>query len=404
MEKQARITKIVNARAIRAGQIIVGEDFYVQEGKFVNPKSVYLEDPSQPVDVIDAKNALMSPGYIDVQVNGGLGIDFTSVRSNISQGLDKVAKFLLKCGCTSFCPTVVSSNSEFYTETLSQYAPRPGSIHHGAEVLGLHLEGPFISPQRLGAHDKTTVRQAPNGIEDFKQCYNLNAKNTQYISLITVAPEVEGVLDTIPHLVKENFVVSVGHSDATNAQAEKAIENGATMVTHMFNAMRPFHHRDPGIIGLLAGESKPRPYYGIICDGVHCHPSAVKLAHYSHPKGAVLVSDCASVTGLPPGQYTHGTNHILVDKTEERVFVAGTETLAGSVMTIDKCVKNYRQFTGCSIVEAIEAATLHPAQVLNITAAKGSLEVGVDADFLFLDDELNVMRVFVGGEEVDIQA
>ncbi|KAK9764000.1 N-acetyl-glucosamine-6-phosphate deacetylase [Basidiobolus ranarum] len=401
MANQGKLLRITNARAIRDGKIVTGEDLYVKDGKFVDGKKINQENHSTSEIVLDAKNAIVSPGYIDIQVNGALGVDFTNPKTSISEGLQVVAKFLLKRGCTSFCPTVVSSHPHLYAETLDQFVPHAGSVQYGAEVLGLHLEGPFISAQRLGAHEISTLHTAPNGLEDFERCYNFKEGKTDHISLITVAPEVEGVMNAIPQLVKSNLVVSVGHSDATNDQAQEAVEKGATLVTHLFNAMRPFHHRDPGIIGLLVGGGKQRPYYGIICDGIHCHPNSVKLAQYSHPGGAVLVSDCASVTGLPSGIYVHGSSNTKVDKTEERVFVLGTETLAGSVITVDKCVKNFHQYTGCSIVEAIEAATLHPAQVLNITDRKGSLNVGTDADFLFLDDEFNVQRVFVAGEEVE---
>ncbi|ORY04896.1 putative N-acetylglucosamine-6-phosphate deacetylase [Basidiobolus meristosporus CBS 931.73] len=397
MSVQSKVLKIINGRIVRDGKIVVGEYLYVKDGKFIDGKSHFWEGRSTPDLVLDAKNAIIAPGYIDIQLNGAVGVDFTADCDMLAEGLDKVSKAILKWGCTAYCPTIVSSHPNVYSESMHLFAPRQGDVRNGAEILGAHLEGPFISPLKFGAHDVETLRVSPNGLSDFESCYNFKRGEKKNIALITVAPEMEGIMETIPELVDEDIIVSIGHSSATSAQAEKAIENGATLVTHMFNAMQQFHHRDPGIIGVL-GSSKKKPYYGIICDGIHCHPNSVKIAYSSHPAGVVLVTDAMSAAGLPPGQYYLG--NMTVDKSEDRVYIQGTTILAGSVITMDQCVKNFRSFTGCSIVEAIEAATLHPAQALNITHKKGTFNAGADADILFLDDELNVERVFVAGEEV----
>ncbi|ORY07821.1 Metallo-dependent hydrolase [Basidiobolus meristosporus CBS 931.73] len=397
MSTLGKVIKIVNGRIVRDGKIVTGDYLYVKDGKFIDGKSFFWDDQSSPEIVLDAKNAIVSPGYVDIQLNGAVGVDFTADRETLAEGLEKVSKAILKWGCTAYCPTIVSSHPNVYAESMHLLAPRQGSVEHGAEILGAHLEGPFISPLKFGAHDVETLRTSPNGLSDFESCYNFKRGEKKNIAMITVAPEMEGIMDSIPDLVNEGIVVSIGHSSSTTAQAEESIEKGATLVTHMFNAMQQFHHRDPGIIGVL-GSGKKRPHYGIICDGIHCHPNSVKIAYDSHPTGVVLVTDAMSAAGLPPGQYHIG--NMSVDKSEDRVYIQGTTILAGSVITMDECVKNFRKFTGCSIVEAIEAATLRPAEALNITHKKGTFNAGADADFLFLDDDLNVKQVFVSGEQV----
>ncbi|KAJ1950060.1 N-acetyl-glucosamine-6-phosphate deacetylase, partial [Linderina pennispora] len=300
-------------------------------------------------------------------------------------------------GCTAYCPTTVSSRPDVYRKVLPYLGPREGSLENGAAILGAHVEGPFISPLKKGAHEEATLRTAKNGLADFDECYGLDnlRKNVAYV---TMAPEVEGIMDSIPQLIEATGInISSGHSNASTAQANEAHKKGAKMVTHLFNAMAAFHQRDPGIIGLL-GASESRPYYGIICDGVHVHPHSVMIAYYAHPTGACLVTDAMSAQCLPEGYYKLGKMD--VDVHNGHVYIKGTNTIAGSIATLAQCVRNFIKFTGASKVEALENATLHPAQMLGITDRKGTLQFGADADVLVLDDNLNVERVFIGGTEV----
>jgi N-acetylglucosamine-6-phosphate deacetylase len=152
-------------------------------------------------------------------------------------------------------------------------------------------------------------------------------------------------------------------------------------------------------MGLLGSVDLPRPYYGLIADGFHAHPCAVRIAYSAHPKGVVLVTDSMAALGRPQGTYTLGD--MSVEMTEDAVYVAGTQTLAGSAISLAECIRRFRKFTGCSVIEAIEAATLHPARLLGIESRKGTLQHGADADLCFFDDELRVRRVFINGEPVD---
>lgn len=216
------------------------------------------------------------------------------------------------------------------------------------------------------------------------------------VSIITLAPELDTNGSVVKQLVERGITVSVGHSTATLQEGERAINSGATFITHLFNAMLPFHHRDPGLVGLLTSSSVDRPvFYGIIADGIHTHYAALKIAFKANPKGMVLVSDAISAAGLESGTHRIGLQEIEIR--DNKAMIAGTQTLCGSIAALDYCVKHLREVTDCSTVEAIECATLHPAQVLGISHNKGTLDFGADADFNILDPELNVLATFISG-------
>ncbi|KAI9281783.1 hypothetical protein BC943DRAFT_344237 [Umbelopsis sp. AD052] len=417
----SKISKIVNARLLLDHKIVQDSYLWFQDGKIIHPQNLFFDQHRDADEIIDAKGALVVPGYLDIQINGGYGIDFADNEGSlekIQDDINTVAKGLLQYGCTAFCPTVVSSAPEVYNK-------RKGDAKKGSEILGAHIEGPFISHEKKGAHNQAIFRTGKNGVREFDEAYGPELmKGSEAVSIITVAPEIEGVIDVIPELAKRDICVSIGHSAATISEAETAVTKGATLITHLFNAMLPFHHRDPGMIGVLGAvdlpvpenplrhpaasntspyrnKPDPRPFYGLIVDGVHVHPNSVRIAYYAHPKGCVLVTDALSALGLPRGVYSLGGRDVEVDD-NGAAYIKGTNTLAGSTITIDQSVRNFRNFTKCTMVEAIEAATLHPAQVLGISDRKGTLNPGGDADLLFLNDDLEIQRVFVYGEEVEL--
>ncbi|KAJ2905087.1 N-acetyl-glucosamine-6-phosphate deacetylase, partial [Coemansia aciculifera] len=238
------ITQIYNCRVLRNHRLDY-DDVWFQDGCIINPTSLYgLRSPDSR---IDARGLIVAPGLVDVQLNGAFGYDFSFNTGDISACLDVVSRGILLQGCTSFCPTTVSSRPDVYHSVLPHLGQRPGSLKNGAESLGAHVEGPFMNPKKKGAHEESCLRTAPNGLADFDVCYGLdNLRN--YVTYMTVAPEVEGVLDAIPQLISKCHIgVSQGHSVATNDIACQAHKNGAKMITHLFNAMTDFHHRDPGI-------------------------------------------------------------------------------------------------------------------------------------------------------------
>lgn len=219
--------------------------------------------------------------------------------------------------------------------------------------------------------------------------------------MVTLAPEKEHASEVIAELTKRQIVVSLGHSMADLVDGERAAKAGATFITHLFNAMLPFHHRDPGLVGLLASCDIPQDtciYYGIISDGVHTHSAALRIAYRTHPKGLVLVTDAISAMGLEDG--IHHIGKFDVEVRNSKAFVAGTDTLCGSIAPMDACIRYFRKATGCGVVYALEAATLHPARAMGIETRKGCLDYDCDADFVLLTDELEVVATYIAGELV----
>ncbi|KAJ1967349.1 N-acetyl-glucosamine-6-phosphate deacetylase [Dimargaris xerosporica] len=392
------LTKIYNGRILQDHALVEDATLWIENGRILDGAETFWQAQRAPDRTIDAEGGIICPGFIDLQVNGAFGVDFSQVTEAYEQGLDRVSKGLLHHGCTAYCPTLVSSHPDVYHQVLPKLAPRKGSLDRGAEILGAHVEGPFICPDRRGAHDPATLRTAPRGLDDLYACYGQEGF-AKSVRIITMAPDVDGVINTIPQVVAQGIVVSEGHSNASTAQAEEGVRRGARWITHLFNAMQQFHHRDPGLVGLLGSPVQPqRPHYGLICDGIHVHPNSIKVAYYAHPRGAVLVTDAMAALGLKPGIYALGA--MRVEKHADRAYLEGTTTLAGNIITMIDSVKNFKKFTNCTVVEALEAATLHPAEVLNITHRKGTLQPGADADILILSDDLDIRRVFVAGEEV----
>ncbi|KAJ1894156.1 N-acetyl-glucosamine-6-phosphate deacetylase [Kickxella alabastrina] len=391
------ITQFYNCRILKDHKL-TDDYLYVQGGKIIDPEKMFWDAKRKPDVRIDCKGCIVSPGYIDVQINGAYGYDFSNDTDIIDEAVSNISKGLLLQGCTSYCPTTVSSRPEVYKKVLKHLGPRDGSVENGAAILGAHIEGPFISPQKKGAHELETLRTAKNRISDFDECYGLDNLR-KYVAYVTMAPEVEGILDTIPRLIESTGInISLGHSNATSAEASQAFKSGANMITHLFNAMHAFHQRDPGIIGLLgAADSGSRPFYGIICDGIHVHPHSVMIAYYAHPEGACLVTDAMSAQCLPDGFYKLG--EMDVDVNDGHVYIKGTDTIAGSIITMAECVRKFIKFTGASKVEGLENATLHPAQMLGIANKKGNLVHGADADIIILDNNLHVQRIFIAGVE-----
>jgi N-acetylglucosamine-6-phosphate deacetylase len=204
--------------------------------------------------------------------------------------------------------------------------------------------------------------------------------------MITAAPEVGDMLFTIPEIGSRGIIFSIGHSDATYEQALAAVDGGAVMVTHLFNAMRPFYHRNPGIFGLFGQSEHPRPYFGIIADGIHLHPASVKIAFQAHSDGLILVTDAMRLCGLPDGVYDW-TNGARIVKAGARLTLEGSDRIAGSLATLIECVNNFRRWTGATIAEAINAATAVPARMLRLDDVKGSLRGDADADLVVLSEK-----------------
>jgi N-acetylglucosamine-6-phosphate deacetylase len=377
-----------SAFCFRRGEVLSDGHLVLRDLCVVNDK--IAAQPSANAIEIDAHGLIIAPGFIDLQINGGMGVDFTSAPDQV----EHVAKELPRYGVTAFLATVVSSSLEDYRNILPRIrATQQGSS--SARLLGMHLEGPFLHPERCGAHEGAFLRDCT------ENCFS----GLSGVRLITLAPELRGAREMIAALTAQNIAVSLGHSQASYDEGAEAVKNGASMVTHLFNAMAPFHHRQPGLIGLALTHQKL--YYSIIADGLHAHPAAVQLAWRARPEGLVLVTDAMAAMGMQEGQFTLGTKKVHVE--DRRAYIvdeigasANTSTnasasiLAGSTLTMDQAVRSLVTFTGCSKARALEAASRRPAEVLGI-GTKGALAIGTDADIVLLNQDLQIVATYIGG-------
>ncbi|XP_007542523.1 N-acetylglucosamine-6-phosphate deacetylase [Poecilia formosa] len=392
----APIIQFTNCRILREHKL-QREDLWVRDGKILDPEKLFFDEQGYADRCLDCAGAIVAPGFIDVQINGGYGVDFSQPCEDVSTGVSLVAKKILEHGVTSFCPTLVTSPPAVYHQVLPQINVHNGGPE-GAGVLGFHLEGPFISSEKRGAHPERFLRTfRSGGTDDLMETYG----SLDNVAMVTLAPELPHSQSVVSTLRQKGVTVSLGHSVANLSQAEDAVRHGASFITHLFNAMLPFHHRDPGIVGLLTSDQIPAGrtvFYGMIADGIHTNPAALRIAHRAHPSGLVLVTDAITAMGLPPGRHTLGQQVVQIQGLH--AYVAGTKTLSGSIATMDMCVRHFKQAAGCSVEDALEAAALHPARLLGISHRKGSLHYGADADLVLLDDGLRVRTTYISGEEV----
>ncbi|KAI1388012.1 carbohydrate esterase family 9 protein [Hypoxylon trugodes] len=393
------ITKFTNCRLLK-GDKLVEEDLWVNSvtGKVIRSQAAFYDDFILPDEVINLGGRILSPGLIECQLNGAFGFNFSTLLEPAvyAKKVKELNKQLVKTGVTSYVPTITSQRSELYKRALPHLAPS-GYIQiaeDGAESLGAHCEGPFLSPTKNGVHNVDVLRQAET-FADLEECYgaeNLDAEDEfrpTPIKMITAAPERGQMTKLIPELTSRGIIYSIGHSEATYEEASAAVGAGATMITHLFNAMRPLHHRNPGIFGVLGlAESLPRPYFGIIADGEHLHPTTIKIAFNAHPDGFILVTDSMHLVGLPDGAYlwTNGetASHIL--KKGNKLILEGTDRIAGSSITLIECVSNFLSWSGAGIPAALKAVTSTPAAMLGLQGIKGCLDDGADADLVVLSE------------------
>lgn len=355
------------------GAVVVSRDRISKVARVVRddelPRPVYQSD-------------IVAPGFIDLQVNGGFGVD----ADGDPESYRVLARRLPESGVTSFLPTVISSSAEAYAPAFRAFDQATGAP--GARALGFHLEGPFLSVARKGAHPASAIEGATDALFE-----ELLASNKAL--LMTVAPERELGLERIARLRSAGIVVSLGHTDATAEEFEAGVASGATMATHLYNAMSPFNHRAPGVVGAALADD--RVVVGLIADGVHSHPIAITLAlRAKGPERIALVTDMMSAAGMPPGTYRLGAQQVIRDEFSARLEDG---TLAGSVLLMDEAVRNMVRWSGLSLGEVLPMATSTPARLLHRRDI-GVIERDALADLVLLDAGGNVQKTFVGGELV----
>jgi N-acetylglucosamine-6-phosphate deacetylase len=346
--------------------------------------------PGQPPRAPDVRLAsgVLVPGFVDLQVNGYFGVELDAAEA---AGWRTVTSRLPETGTTAFVPTFITAPVPQLAEALraaAGLAPGPAA---GARVLGVHLEGPFISPHRAGAHNKDWMTEpTADAVTEL-----LDA-GAGILRLVTLAPELPGALDAIKRLDAAGILVSVGHSDATAAQVAAAVGAGARMVTHLFNAQRPMHHREPGVTGQALAD--PRLVSGLIADFVHVVPPVCQIAFAAAPGRICLVTDAAACAGMPPGRYVLGGRPIELPPGDGVPPVRTDGTLAGSALRMDRAVANMVS-VGVSLPDAVAAATRIPADLIG-RPELGRIGPGVPADLAWLDDDLKARATWVAGDLV----
>ncbi|MGE5362378.1 MAG: N-acetylglucosamine-6-phosphate deacetylase [Bacteroidales bacterium] len=332
---------------------------------------------------IDASGLHVTPGFIDLQVNGAFGHDFTDDPTTIWQ----VAAALPRYGVTSFLPTIITSPLSKMAEGQHVVLGGRPADFLGSAPLGIHAEGPFLNVQKKGAHNGGYLR-APN-VDDVP-----GWSRESGMRLVTLAPELPGAHALIRALCGRGVLVSAGHSIATYDQALEAFDTGVRYGTHLFNAMPALQHREPALPGALLTD--PRPIVGFIADGIHTHPSIVRMVWRAlGPARLNLVTDCMAAVGMPPGIHRLGDYAVVVDEKSARLAPG---TLAGSVLTLDQALRNVIAFAGCSLEEALPTMTTTAARAIGEHGTRGRLEPGYLADIVLLSPDLHVQTTIVAGE------
>lgn len=338
---------------------------------------------------IDAHGSWLLPGFIDVHVHGGYGADFMDANP---ETLDIITRFHALHGTTSMLATTMTATRDAIDRVLGEVDRYKSQEMPYAQLLGVHLEGPFISPKWAGAQDPNLMVQPQlSWIEDWHERF------PQLMKQLTLAPEREGGLEMIAWLRDHGIVAACGHTDATYADIQSAVREGLSHAVHTYNAMKPLHHREPGTVGAILTDE--RISGEVIADGHHVHPAAIRLlAMVKQPHGLLLITDAMSAAGLGDGQYELGGQAVTVQSGVARLTEGGA--LAGSTLTMIEALRFMVREVGVSVEDASRFASGNPARLLRLEASHGSIAQGKQADLLLVSPELELEHVWVRGKEM----
>ncbi|HFD14165.1 MAG TPA: N-acetylglucosamine-6-phosphate deacetylase [Epsilonproteobacteria bacterium] len=372
------MTAILNGKCIVDNEI-VEEKILLFDDKIIDIVDDIIISDSDTIEIIDAKGAYVSAGFIDLHIHGSGGAD---VMDATPEALELLSTTLPQTGTTSFLATTMTMSTQAIDNALQNIQNNAHRVT-GAKIVGIHLEGPFINTLKHGAQDKNYV-QSPN--------FNLIEKYMNEVKMITLAPEVEGAEDFVKQMTKEypRIILSVGHSNASYEEAKQSFSWGVSHVTHLFNAMPGYHHREPGLVGAVFDSDVT---CDIIADLVHTHPSTLALTHKLKSDKLVLITDAMRAGCMKCGSYDLGGRKVEVS---EGKALLEDGTLAGSVLKMNEAMENMMQHTSMTRVEVVNAVTKLPANMLGLK--KGVLKKGYDADIVIFDENFSIISTIIAGE------
>lgn len=369
--------------AIEDGVVATEDGRIVYAGAHLNAES------SAHATIIDARGKYVLPGFIDTHVHGSHGDDV--MRDGVD-GICRIARSMLRYGTTSFLPTTMAASHEALLRALKNCVAARTNDEPAAEILGIHVEGPYINVAMKGAQPAHDIRN-PN----LEECEEYLRASAGLIKIMTLAPEIHGGIELVSWLKKRNVVASLGHSNADYATTLAAIDAGASHATHLFNAMPQLHHRQPNLTTACLNE--PAIMVELILDGVHVAPEMARLAVKLKGRDRIIfITDAMAAVGCADGEYDLGDSR--VDVRGNRCTLPDGETIAGSILTMNRALGNAVAFTEMSIVDAAYAAATLPAKICGVANYKGSLETGKDADVAILNKDFTVALTIKSGKIV----
>jgi N-acetylglucosamine-6-phosphate deacetylase len=364
-------------------------DGAIKDDILVTLRGTAIADVAQiaaPPAAADHVRGLIVPGFVDVHVHGGDGADFTD---GDAEANERIVNFHARHGTTAMAATTLSASRAHLTDAIAAITRTSTNAPAGAEICGIHLEGPYINSRSAGAQDPSSIRPS-----DIQELTGWITESPRFRWMMTLAPEIEGARALIEHF-RGKVLFSIGHTGAMFADAVAALEWGASHFTHLFNAMTGMHHREPGVVGAALESADATAE--LIADGVHVHPAVLRIAVAAMPNRIALITDAMRAAGMPEGKYKLYDYEVTVSDGTARL---ANGTLAGSVLTMAAAVQNMVELAGVPIERVIPMATEVPARILNVTGRKGKLQNGFDADVVILSEKFEVERVWTRGEVV----
>ncbi|MBE0068170.1 N-acetylglucosamine-6-phosphate deacetylase [Thermoanaerobacterium thermosaccharolyticum] len=374
-------TLIINGRLLLDNNIVDDKDLLIEDNKIAAIGKGLSGD-----NVIDADGNYVSPGFIDIHIHGSAGFD---TMDGTFDAINAISKSIAKRGTTSFLPTTMTEDKNKIKNAIKNVYENKNRVE-GAEILGIHMEGPFINPKQKGAQDEKFILKPT--IDNF---FELGGDYIDIVKLVTIAPEIDGSLELIKFLKEKGIIVSVGHTDSTYDEVVAGFKAGMTHATHVFNAMRGFHHREVGTLGAIFDLDISAE---LIADGIHSvFPAIRTLLKLKGKDNTNLITDAMMAANLSDGVYQLGGQDVYVKNGAARLK---SGVLAGSTLTLDKAVKNILTNTDLSLYESVALASYNSAKVIGVQDRKGLIKEGYDADIIIFDDDIDIKKTIVGGKIV----